>query len=157
MDKAVEDWQLKRTGKTVQAAQEHFSAANEVCLESKSYLKDILADANSVMANQPPPAQGLTPSLPPDGSLNDWFYCWTHGVVNHSGPTCKYPAEGHIPTATLSNRQGGATRVTLGRYREDGGRGRGRGRGRGGRGRGREQERECKRKAGDQPGTTPDM
>jgi hypothetical protein len=53
MDKAVEDWQLKWTGKTVKAAIAHFSAANEVRLESKSYLKDILAGANPVIADQP--------------------------------------------------------------------------------------------------------
>jgi hypothetical protein len=65
MDKAVKDWQLKRTGKTVQAAKEHFSAANEVRLESKSYLKDILAGANPVIVNEPTPASpGPDPITP---------------------------------------------------------------------------------------------
>jgi hypothetical protein len=154
LDKAVEDWHLKQDGKTIKAAIAHFSAADEFRLESKTYLKDILA-ANPAIASQPPPH--TTPELPPDGTLAGWYYCWTHGVTNHTGPTCNYKAEGHIDTATLKNRQGGALKVTPGRYRDEAVSGRGCGRGRGGRGRGRSREQERKRKAGDQTGTTPDL
>ena len=38
------------------------------------------------------------------------FYCWTHGLTNHSSDRCLTPAEGHQPQATLYNRMGGNTR-----------------------------------------------
>ena len=37
-------------------------------------------------------------------------YCWTHGSCAHSGADCETTSEGHIPTATFANKQGGSTR-----------------------------------------------
>lgn len=38
------------------------------------------------------------------------YYCWSHGPsTTHNGINCNRPAEGHIPTATLKNPQGGKT------------------------------------------------
>jgi hypothetical protein len=37
-------------------------------------------------------------------------YCWTHGHtanLEHSSPTCQYPAEGHDIAATNDNKMGG--------------------------------------------------
>ena len=34
-------------------------------------------------------------------------YCWTHGACSHNGFTCRNPAQGHIPQATLANRMNG--------------------------------------------------
>lgn len=34
-------------------------------------------------------------------------YCWTHGACTHNGFTCRNPAQGHIPQATLANRMNG--------------------------------------------------
>jgi len=35
------------------------------------------------------------------------LYCWTHGPHSHRGQDCKWPATGHIPTATINNQQSG--------------------------------------------------
>ena len=45
-------------------------------------------------------------------------YCWTHGITQHPGTACQWPAEGHIPEATLTNRHGGSQRLVLGIDRE---------------------------------------
>ena len=39
-------------------------------------------------------------------------YCWTHGACAHDSKDCKasYRKEGHIESATFSNKQGGSTR-----------------------------------------------
>jgi HPt (histidine-containing phosphotransfer) domain-containing protein len=37
-------------------------------------------------------------------------YCWTHGACNHNGFQCLYPAEGHVPQATLQNRMNGSNK-----------------------------------------------
>ena len=123
LDKAVEDWELKRNNvKTLANAKVHFTNADNFRRESKAYLKDILA-ANAATATpsrtRAPPTEttNRTPSRP-DSSLEGWFYCWSHGVATHSGTDCLYPAEGHIPTATLKNRQGGKVTIQLGRHRD---------------------------------------
>jgi len=35
-------------------------------------------------------------------------YCWTHGACAHTSKDCTYPADGHDPNATATNRLGGA-------------------------------------------------
>lgn len=44
------------------------------------------------------------PTLPPQPKK----YCWTHGACGHTSTDCNYPATGHVPNATATNRQGGA-------------------------------------------------
>jgi len=39
------------------------------------------------------------------------FYCWTHGVTNHSSDRCLTPAQGHQPNASLYNRMGGSETI----------------------------------------------
>ena len=44
---------------------------------------------------------------------NNESYCHTHGRTrndNHTSPTCTHPANGHVTTATLANREGGSNR-----------------------------------------------
>lgn len=153
MDKAIEDWELRRpNNQTLPEAIEHFTNADKYRRKSKAYLKDILS-ANAASTLPPPPAAGAHPPVPPNGSLNGWAYCWTHGVTQHTGTTCLYPAEGHVPHATLADRKGGSTTLRLGLTsgKERGGPGRdGRGRGR----RGRTGGRHNKRKATGEPGPT---
>jgi hypothetical protein len=114
---------------------DHFTRANENRLSSIGTMRDVLA---ALPAIAPPDG-----SLPPNNSLEGFYYCWTHGVATHPGAACTHPAEGHVPIATLQNRSGGSQAVTLVRYKlahqgqyrhpqtyQGGGRGRGRGRGR---------------------------
>jgi hypothetical protein len=56
---------------------------------------------------------GQTPSPPPQNcrGLQGYGYCWTHGVVQHDGNTCRTPKEGHIKEATLANPQGGRLHI----------------------------------------------
>ena len=41
---------------------------------------------------------------------NQSKYCWTHGLCSHTGETCRTPADGHVPSATVTNRMGGSTK-----------------------------------------------
>jgi hypothetical protein len=41
----------------------------------------------------------------------NWMYCWTHGLCQHGGGTCKSPAENHKGDATLSNPMGGSSQI----------------------------------------------
>ena len=37
-------------------------------------------------------------------------YCWSHGWCGHTGATCRTPAPGHQPQATLENRMNGSNK-----------------------------------------------
>jgi hypothetical protein len=46
------------------------------------------------------------------------FYCWSHGLsktAEHTSLTCTNQNEGHCPTATVENRQGGVNKINFGR------------------------------------------
>ncbi len=52
----------------------------------------------------------------PTHSSKDLWYCWSHGIMHvhminpgsaHHSDACKYPAKGHVTTATLYNMCGG--------------------------------------------------
>jgi hypothetical protein len=120
---SIRDWEKKPIAdQTVANASKHFIRDNKLRQQSKSYMKDILSS--------PPPGEALTVTLPPlpdaknpaqppsDGSMAGFYYCWTHGIVTHTGKHCKSPAKGHITTATMQNRSGGTTEVRLGRFRD---------------------------------------
>jgi hypothetical protein len=46
----------------------------------------------------------------PDKQRRSPRYCWTHGLCAHTGTECRTPGPGHVPTATLSDTQGGSTK-----------------------------------------------
>lgn len=51
-------------------------------------------------------AKLMTTATRPDTKQH--MYCWTHGPnLSHNGTECKWPAEGHIATATLGDQKGG--------------------------------------------------
>ena len=61
----------------------------------------------------PVPTPSANPTVRRDRSsnANNKSYCHTHGRTrrnDHTSATCNNPAEGHIATATLHNRQGGS-------------------------------------------------
>ena len=37
-------------------------------------------------------------------------YCWTHGACAHAGTDCRDQSDGHVATATFTNKQNGSTR-----------------------------------------------
>jgi hypothetical protein len=41
----------------------------------------------------------------------NWMYCWTHGLCQHGGATCKSPADNHKSEATLANPMGGSSQI----------------------------------------------
>lgn len=43
----------------------------------------------------------------PNQNARQIQYCWTHGACTHNGFTCRYPAQGHVPQATINNRMNG--------------------------------------------------
>ncbi len=52
----------------------------------------------------------------PNHSSKDLWYCWSHGIMHahminpdtaHNSDDCKYPAKGHVKTATIYNMCGG--------------------------------------------------
>lgn len=120
---SIRDWEKKPAAEhTVANATKHFIRDNKIRLQSKSYMKDILsaspaAQANAVTLPPRPDPQNPVPQ-PPDGTMSGFFYCWTHGIVTHTGASCKSPAKGHVPNATVTNRQGGSTKLILGRHRD---------------------------------------
>ena len=62
---------------------------------------------------QPPFSQNLpsgTPNPANQRPTNQRIYCWTHGLCNHSGATCRNPADGHQAQATLENRMNGSNK-----------------------------------------------
>jgi hypothetical protein len=120
MEDAIKEWQkLDYEFKTVENAVTHFTNADAYRRETQKYLKGTLA-ANLVtpapVPAAPPAAALLTgpaPGQPPRNcrGLQGYGYCWTHGVVQHDGNTCRSPREGHIKEATLSNPQGGRLHI----------------------------------------------
>jgi hypothetical protein len=105
MDDAVKDWVLKPADqKTVDSAIEHFTTRNDYHQETKAFLKETMTAHQAV-------AEAKIGTWKKDASLMGYYYCWTHGIATHPGAECKYPAIGHIPTATLKNRQGGSLHV----------------------------------------------
>jgi hypothetical protein len=115
LDDAVKDWdKLPGAQQTVANAITHFTAANARRLEAKQHLKDVLA-ANTAAGSPPEPATALNasslpplPPAPPKLRGLDWGYCWSHGAVKHTSANCRFPKEGHIKTAHMTNRQGGS-------------------------------------------------
>jgi hypothetical protein len=85
-------------------------------------MKEILSEPASrealAVTLPPHPDAAKSAPKPPDGTLNGFFYCWTHGIVTHMGSHCNSPAKGHVPKATIQDRHGGATDVRLGRFRD---------------------------------------
>lgn len=123
LEDSIRDWEKQpAAAKTVALCNEHFIRDNRIRLQSKSYLKDILATPPASEAHAvtlPPRPDATTPMPPPsDGTMKGFYYCWTHGIVTHTGANCKSPAPGHITTATIQNRSGGATEVRLGRFKD---------------------------------------
>lgn len=109
LDKAIEDWELKKpTAQTLQAAIKHFTKMDKYRRDSKVCLKEILSTHQAIIT-PPRETSPRTPQRsPPSGTLDGWHYCWTHGVATHSGANCLYPAEGHVPDATLTDPKGGS-------------------------------------------------
>jgi hypothetical protein len=119
MDIAFQHWDiLPETTQTLEFAIEHFTNADNSRMQSKEYLQDILAASPAIQAQSstlpPPPGARTRTQWPPDGTLNGFHYCWTHGIAAHPGAHCFSPAKGHIPDATLRNRQGGSTTARVG-------------------------------------------
>jgi hypothetical protein len=120
MDIAFQHWDIMpEATQTLELAIEHFTNADLARMESKEYLKEILAANPAIQAKSnalpPPPGARTRTQWPPDGTLDGFHYCWTHGITSHPGAHCLYPADGHIPDATLKNRKGGATTAQVGR------------------------------------------
>ena len=60
--------------------------------------------------NMVPPAGNIQqyPTTPvPLKKKRNKKYCWTHGMCNHDGFNCNFPAQGHNPYATKNNTMGG--------------------------------------------------
>jgi hypothetical protein len=149
LDDAVKDWKkLKPEDRDLATCIDHFSRANETRTETMGTMRDVLAALPAIGARTLPPLPRNRNYPPNNGSLDGFYYCWTHGISQHPGTDCFTPASGHITTATLKNRQGGSIDLVLGAFREDpqgtyvrptdqggrdprGGRGRGRNRNRG--------------------------
>jgi hypothetical protein len=138
MDDAVKDWVLKPADqKTIDNAIEHFTTRNDYHQETKAFLKGTMTANQAV-------EEAKIGTWKKDSSLMGYYYCWTHGIATHPGTECKYPAVGHIPTATLKQVQGGSLHVYQPTMR---GAGRGNPRGRGGAGRAQNRTNTGKRKA----------
>jgi hypothetical protein len=83
----IEDWEAKpKADKTIVNMKTHFMEANKRRRKKEQGLKGALS------AN----AASNTMQLPPG-----WFYCWSHGLCNHTGAACTAPATGHVTTATF--------------------------------------------------------
>ena len=96
--RAIEDWDAKpRAEKTVANLQRHFTEANKLRRKKEDSLKGALT-ANSAITNG-------------NNRAEQCYYCWTHGVCDHSSSNCTKPAEGHVKNATLANLKahGGST------------------------------------------------
>jgi hypothetical protein len=153
LQEAIKDWnKLKPADQTLAACVDHFTRANETRADSTTSMQNVLAALPTIA-----PIGGGFP--PTNGSLDGFYYCWTHGISLHPGTACQFPAEGHVSSATLKDRKGGSQDLLLGPYRhtdlgqyirpERGSAGRGSRGGRGGRGgRGRNQDHK-KRKTED--------
>jgi hypothetical protein len=144
MDDSLRTWAMKTAeNQTLNKAIDHFTRANRYQRANRAYLKETIAANQVIRAPAPrPPQQNTTPAQGTGQTLRGFHYCWTHGICTHEGAHCRFPTEGHIPTATLSDSQGGSLRVRIPNARgrmnnRMGGRGSG----------GRTQNRAAKRKA----------
>jgi hypothetical protein len=99
----IREWNRRaEDDKTVDDCIEFFTEANDDRLE-ETLQKGL--GANTVVKTKPT-EQATKPPI--DGN---WLYCWTHGLCQHSGATCKSPAENHKSDATLNTPMGGSNQI----------------------------------------------
>ena len=110
---AVKKWEMEMEDEDLEAFTLHFTKAEEYRKRSAETMQGIL---QALPAVGTPPAIPLPSNFPPDRTMEGFHYCWTHGICQHPGTGCRYPAEGHVNQATLKDRHGGAQNLTLGPY-----------------------------------------
>jgi hypothetical protein len=96
-------------------------AASEIKI-AQSLSQASLASSSSRSSNQSI-TTGVSAITTPDTRPRS--YCWTHGHtanLDHSSPTCQYPAEGHEIAATNDNKMGGNYAIVVPRRHPGGSR-----------------------------------
>ena len=92
----IREWsRLPEEDKTVARCMSFFTEAFENCMEETLQ--------GTLMAN--------TATVPPNNPTGKWDYCWSHGLCQHNGTTCKYPAPNHKQEATLDDPMGGSAQI----------------------------------------------
>lgn len=117
---AVKKWEMEMEDEDLDAFTLHFTKAEEYRKRSSETMQDILQALRALGTSPGAPAIPLPTTFPPDRTMEGFHYCWTHGICQHPGTACLYPAEGHVRQATLRDRHGGAQNLALGPYLQAG-------------------------------------
>ena len=100
----IREWsRLPEADKTVARCVEFFTEVY------KSWMEETLQGAltaNTAKADNTKTSSPDASSLPPK-----WEYCWTHGLCQHGGMTCKFPPPNHKQEATLDQPMGGSNQI----------------------------------------------
>ena len=104
----IREWsRLQEAKKTVAHCMSFFTKAFKNRMEET--LQGALL-ANAAASHTTPPAPPASYMAPPQ-LTGKWDYCHTHGLCQHSGATCKFPAPHHKQEATLDNPMGGSAQI----------------------------------------------
>ena len=101
----IHEWsRLPDADKTVEKCMTFFTEAYE------NRMEETLQGALRAQAAK---AVNITPTTTPPVAtqFGKWDYCWSHGLCQHSGHTCRYPHQNHKSEATLDNPMGGSSQI----------------------------------------------